>query len=446
MNPLHHFLQEHRLQEGSRVKVELQDGTQLRGQLHGDSFAPEATDLILFLQEFGYLGVAPSDITSIKEVGFGPFPVAAPPPPVWKLKATEKPTKPAKARTTLPQGPEPWLTESPFAQLTPQVQVISVDFHWQDGPLLPWLHEQLDVMPLPRDHTLRWEGETQRELRSSDNLRDIAHAVGDALNQGVSGVVVVCPQQRLGWLATALTWMVQFPPVPIVCCGLPNLSLIQPHKLLTDLQHACQAAVCLDCAEVLVSAPVRSTRERYLLHRSTHVEMTHTSAGSGWSSRFPVASIQGEALALHTHDSPPRWREREAKLVPGWSSDVVRLPFSAYAPPFLLEAYLPTAVRGVLLEGPRDEPLPQNWLPAIKQLLERGVPVLVTSQAAHGVLKTEGLQNPLDAGAKKPLVLPPMLASTAYSKLCWAVGVSESVTEVQARMLHNVAGEFLRTG
>lgn len=444
MSDLLAFLQEHRLQEGSRIRANLHDGTECRGQLHSSTFLPGRETLILHNPELGYYGLHPNSIESLKEVGFGPQQGAILPPKIGQIAPRKSNSSaPASAsKKMVTQATEPWLTDQPKLNLPPFLQFIVVDIDLESHPRLQWLQQEMEHLELPKGHKLRGLSEVE-ESQSSNDLIGLAKEVAKVLSQGVSGVVVLCQLESLGWLSCAMSWMVQFPPVPVLFYGLPTPNRFQPSKTLLDLKQSCEAAIAMDVGELLVCTPPFPFEKTYTFHRPTRLTNRHTTARQGWTSDQPVLSLSPSGYQLHVHDLPPRWSERAVRTGLGWSNDVLHLPFYEHSPDGFLSGLDMQSVRAVLLEGPGDSIPPESWKKVLLEWSEQGVAIYLTSTAtsgAHHPTITKDGELWTDWGIA---TLPPMLSTTALSKLCWSVGMSDSNEEILARMKHQLAGEFL---
>jgi glutamyl-tRNA(Gln) amidotransferase subunit D len=204
------------------------------------------------------------------------------------------------------------------------------------------------------------------------------------------------------------------------------------------------AAAKSDCAEVLICMHADSSDERCALHRGTRARKNHTSRRDAFETvgAKPLGEVDYDTREVsfrREYDDRADADDREEVLDshPDLETDVELVKFTPGASPARLEALSDRA--GVVIEGTGLGHVNTEWIPAIEDLTDAGVPVVMTSQCLEGrvcdrVYDTG--RDLLDAGVIEG---EDMLPGTAKVKLMWALANTESVAETTRTPL---AGEI----
>ncbi|MFB6219516.1 MAG: asparaginase domain-containing protein, partial [Halobacteriaceae archaeon] len=194
--------------------------------------------------------------------------------------------------------------------------------------------------------------------------------------------------------------------------------------------------------EVMVCMHGDESDETCALHRGTRVRKNHTSRRDAFETvgRSPLGSVDFESGAVSFGREHAERGAAELAIAPDLEEGVELLKFSPGMDAGALRAYLDaTDPAGLVLEGTGLGHVHTDWIPALADLVDEGVPVVMTSQCLEGrvcdrVYDTG--RDLLDAGVVEA---GDTLPGTAKVKLMWALANSEAVAET---MRTDLAGEL----
>jgi glutamyl-tRNA(Gln) amidotransferase subunit D len=117
--------------------------------------------------------------------------------------------------------------------------------------------------------------------------------------------------------------------------------------------------------------------------------------------------------------------------------------------PEILNFLVKKGYKGFVVEGTGMGHVPtdsgKSWIPVIKKLTKKGIPVVVATQTIYGRTNTNVYTNLRilfhEAGA---IPAEDMLPETAYVKLGWVLGHTKKLDKVRELMLTNIAGEITK--
>ncbi|WP_122088848.1 Glu-tRNA(Gln) amidotransferase subunit GatD [Halalkalicoccus subterraneus] len=267
--------------------------------------------------------------------------------------------------------------------------------------------------------------------------RELAEAVHEEIENGADGVVVMHGTDTMQFSASALSFMLDTP-VPVVFTGSQRSADRPSSDNVMNAVCAVEAAKS-DLAEVLVCMHASESDDRCALHRGTRVRKNHTSRRDAFETvgRKPLAEVDYGSREIVTRREHATRGERELALSPDLEADVELLKYTPGMGPEALEPY--EDVVGLVIEGTGLGHVHTDWIPRIEELVESGIPVVITSQCLEGrvcdrVYDTG--RDLLDAGVVEA---GDTLPGTAKVKLMWALANADSPAET---MRTDLAGEL----
>lgn len=272
----------------------------------------------------------------------------------------------------------------------------------------------------------------------------LAERIGQAIADGVDGVVVGHGTDTMHHTAAALTFMVQDPPVPIVMVGSQRSSDRPSSDAALCLICAVKAAAEGDIAEVVVSMFGPTSDEYCLIHRGTRVRKMHSSYRSTFRTigDIPLAMIDPDAIKPLRDDYKRRRDDRDVKVNSAYSEDVTILYYYPGMKPDVMEAMVDAGYRGIVIAGTGLGHVNKPTYRALQKAKDAGVHVYMTVQTLWGFVGMyvyETGREMMDLGV---VPLANMLPEVAFIKLSWVLGQTDERDEVRKLMLTTVGDEI----
>lgn len=282
----------------------------------------------------------------------------------------------------------------------------------------------------------------------------IAREVAKEIRDGAEGAVLMHGTDTMHYTSAALAFMLQDLPVPVVLVGAQRSSDRGSSDNAMNLFCSVMAAKS-DVAEVGVCMHGSTNDDYCLLHSGVRVRKMHTSRRDAFRSvnANPFAKIDYASgkFELLRNDFRKRDVKGKLKLDDKINPNVALIWVHPSIKPELIES-LANFYDGVVLAGtglghiptnPNNDTLAKSVAPAVKGLIQRGVPVVMAPQTLYGRVD----MNVYSAGvlAKEVGIIGDFcdwLPETAFAKLCWVLGHTKDMKKVKEMMLENIAGEI----
>lgn len=286
---------------------------------------------------------------------------------------------------------------------------------------------------------------------NAKHWRMIADEIEDEIKAGSKGVVVMHGTDTMTYTSSAVSFMLQNLPVPVVFVGSQRSSDRPSSENKMNLVNAVFAAT-QDLGEVAVCMHESTNDGNCLIHRGNRVRKMHTSRRDAFHSinskpLFRVDFREGKFETL----GDPKPRNKGELISKKKLNDNVALIYShPNIKPELISKL--DDYDGVVMAGTGLGHLPTGAFESkgvrsiykpIKELIESGIPVVMSSQCISGrvcmrvysngrLLKEAGVIG--DDADWTPEV--------AYTKLCWVLGQTKKMKEVRELMETSIAGEI----
>ena len=282
------------------------------------------------------------------------------------------------------------------------------------------------------------------ENATPDIWQDLAGAVGEEIEAGADGVVVMHGTDTMQFSASALAFMLDTP-VPVVFTGSQRSADRPSSDNVMNAVCAVEAAKS-DCAEVLVCMHASDSDDRCALHRGTRVRKNHTSRRDAFETigADPLGTVvygdnddSEDAIDVRFRREYTERGAADLEVAPALETDVELVKFTPGTGEAVLDAAEGSA--GLVIEGTGLGHVHTDWIPQVAALVESGTSVVMTSQCLDGrvcdrVYDTG--RDLLDAGVIEG---EDLLPGTAKVKLMWALANAE---DVAAAMGTPIAGEL----
>jgi glutamyl-tRNA(Gln) amidotransferase subunit D len=279
---------------------------------------------------------------------------------------------------------------------------------------------------------------------TAQHWRDMAKAVAKHIEKDVAGVVVAHGTDTMGYTAAALSFALQNLPVPVIMVASQRSADRPSSDAATNLIGAVNAAAHAPFAEVAVAIHETTSDKEIVLHRGTKVRKCHTSRRDTFKSinTTPLARITNGKITMLTQDYHKRGDAKELVLKPNFDEKVALIKFHPSLNPQVVDWHVDKGYRGIVLEGTGLGHVGGYLFSAVRNAVEKGVLVAMTSQCIWGRLGMTVYDHGRDLLAMGVVPLEDMLAETALVKLMWTLAQTKDRDEAKKLLTTNIAGEI----
>ena len=305
------------------------------------------------------------------------------------------------------------------------------------------------------------------ENMSPKEYMALANKIGDEIKAGIDGIVIGHGTDTLAHTATALTYMCQNLPMPVVLVGSQRSSDRPSSDAALNLMHAMTAAGHGDIAEVMVCMFGPTSDEYGFLHRGTRVRKMHSSYRSTFRTigDTPLATIDRKNGArpikeVYNHRRKNQERKVEvitdlesykasiaandhntSRIVPVFDDRVAILYYYPGMKPDVLEALIDRGYKGIVWDGTGLGHVNKGMFEAIQKATDAGIHQYMCVQTIWGNTHMFVYHTGRDLMAHGIIPADNMLAESAYIKLGWALGLTHDREEVRKLMLTPINSE-----
>ena len=282
------------------------------------------------------------------------------------------------------------------------------------------------------------------ENMGPEQYKKLAISIGEEIKNGIDGIVIGHGTDTMHHTASALAFMIQNPPVPIVLVGSQRSSDRPSSDAALNLIHATKTAAESDIAEVVVCMFGPTSDEYGLLHKGTRVRKMHSSYRSTFRTigDIPLATVDREKITPLREDYNRRRNDREVTIIPYFEDKVSLLYYYPDMKPDIIDSLVDNGYRGIIIAGTGLGHVNKPVYPAIKRATSKGVAIYMTVQTLWGYVHMFVYDTGRDLMAAGITPLANMLPEVAYVKLGWALGQTDDPEKVKEIMLTPICGEI----
>ncbi len=288
-----------------------------------------------------------------------------------------------------------------------------------------------------------------------EHWKIIAQEVDKEIESGVDGIVLMHGTDTMHYTSGALSFMLQDLPVPVVLVGAQRSSDRGSSDNRINLVSGVLFAAKGDIAEVVVCMHENSNDDYCSIHRGTKVRKMHTSRRDAFKSinASPLARVNylGKKIEYLTTNFRKRDKSRKLKLDTNINPNVGIFYFHPGSKPEFLRE-MGKFYEGIVIAAtglghiginPGNDKLAKSFLPVVKELIEKGIPIVFAPQTIFGRLN----MNVYSTGRILEKVgvignLCDWTIETALVKLMFVLGHTKDLNEIRRMMLTNIAGEI----
>lgn len=376
--------------------------------------------------ETGYnIGISVSTIISIKETDY------------------------YKANYKIPEKEFPYTENLPKVKLIGTGGTIASRLDYRTGAVIPAFSpgelygavpELADICNLKTEKVFAVFSENM----GPEQYKALAIAIRKEIENGVDGIVIGHGTDTLHHTASALSFMVQNSPVPIILVGSQRSSDRPSSDAALNLMHACYAAGHGQIAEVMVCMFGPTSDDYAFLHRGTRVRKMHSSYRSTFRTigDIPIATVKVGEVKILKKEFNHRRKDRNVEIYPFFEDRVTMIYFYPHMHRDTIDSLVDLGYKGIIIVGTGLGHVNKELYPAIERAKEKGVAIYMTLQTIWGYVHMFVYETGRELMAKGVIPLENMLPEAAFIKLGWALGQSSDLDKVKEIMLTPINDEI----
>ncbi len=279
----------------------------------------------------------------------------------------------------------------------------------------------------------------------------IARQIYKEANKGAHGIIVTHGTDTMHYTSAALSFMLQNLNIPVVITGAQRSSDRGSSDAFINLFCSAKLAASSDIAEVGICMHENSSDNTCTFIRGTKARKMHTSRRDAFK---PINDdIIARVSKLGGIEYIGMYRKRndsksELKLLDKFEKKTALVKIYPNSDPEILDYYVNKGYKGIILEGTGLGHAPvstthveYNWLKSIKNTVNRGIIVGMTSQCVYGMVNPNVYTNLRLISEAGAIYCRDMTAETAYIKLGWLLG-NYRHEEAKQMLDQNISGEI----
>lgn len=279
---------------------------------------------------------------------------------------------------------------------------------------------------------------------TQNHWKELAETIAKRIGQGVDGVVIAHGTDTMAYTSAALSFVLQNLPVPVIVVGAQRSSDRPSSDAATNLIGAVKAAGEAPFAEVGLAMHESVSDKAIIVHRGVKVRKCHTSRRDTFKSvnGFPIAKVLDQKVTMLTNQYQHRDSKKQLILKPNFSEKVALIKFYPGLDPKIIDWYVDSGVKGILLEGSGLGHVSKHCFGSIKKAAAKGVLVALASQCIWGRVNMNVYDTGRDLLSFGVIPTDDMFPETALVKLMWVLGQTSNTEEATKLFKTNVAGEY----
>ena len=272
--------------------------------------------------------------------------------------------------------------------------------------------------------------------------QDLARAVHAEIKNGAKGVIVTHGTDTMAYSAAAISFMVDTP-VPVVFVG-SQRSADRPSSDNAMNAVCAAAAATSDLGEVVVVMHATTNDDTCTIHRGTRVRKMHSSRRDAFQSLgiAPIGDVEYPSRKVSLAKEAVRRGKHTLALHDKLDPQCALIQFYPGMSPDLVMAY--EGYHGLVIAGTGLGHTSTTLIPPLKQLIEGGTLVVMTTQCMNGSVCDRVYdtgRDLLDAGVIEG---GDMLPEAALVKLMWVLANEPDKTRAGAMLQTDLKGECMR--
>lgn len=279
---------------------------------------------------------------------------------------------------------------------------------------------------------------------TQEHWKELAETIAKRIEAGVDGIVIAHGTDTMAYTSAALSFALQNLPVPVIVVGAQRSSDRPSSDAATNLIGGVKAAGEAPFAEVGLAMHETISDIGIVVHRGVKVRKCHTSRRDTFKSinGFPVVRVKDQQVTMLTDQFQHRDPSKKLVLKPNFSEKVGLIKFYPGLDPAVIEFYVEKGFKGILLEGSGLGHVSKFCFSSIKNAVDKGVVVALSSQCIWGRVNMNVYDTGRDLLSFGVIPTEDMFPETALVKLMWVLGQTSDIQEAIKLFKSNIAGEY----
>ena len=278
------------------------------------------------------------------------------------------------------------------------------------------------------------------EQMNPEDWKNIAEKVIEKIEEGNKGIIIGHGTDTMAYSSAALSFALNNCPIPIVLTGAQR-STDRPSS---DASLNMISSVIFASQKMLngVYLAMHSSIEDNIvsIHSGVRVRKNHTSKRDAFQSIGiePIATVNQDKITISS-ELPKNNEKFEPKI--NFNENVSLLKFHPGFNSKIIDMIVDSEAKGIILEGTGLGHVNSRCNKSIKNAIDKGMFVGMTSQCLQGRIKMTVYSAGRDLLEIGVTPLEDMIPETALVKLMWAYGNYQD-NEIKEIMLKNITGEY----
>ena len=275
----------------------------------------------------------------------------------------------------------------------------------------------------------------------------LAAIVAKELNKN-KGVIITHGTDTMHFTSAALSFMLKNLSKPVVLVGSQRSSDRGSSDAAMNLICASKVAIS-NIAEVGICMHGSTDDQYCYFTRGTKVRKMHSTRRDAFRSinEPPLLKVYPTGKIDVVNKNHKKRTDSKVTVDTKFEPKIALLKTYPGSEPEVMEFLAKKGYKGFVLEATGMGHVPtdakKSWIPAIKKMTSKGLPVVIATQTIYGRVNTNVYTNlRILFNEAKAIPAEDMLPETAYVKLGWVLGHTKNLEKVREMMLTNIAGEI----
>lgn len=332
---------------------------------------------------------------------------------------------------------------------------IASKIDYRTGGVRPALSAAELYSSVPELAELAWIEPEVLMSEYSENLKpahwtSMAEKVAQKIRAGsYKGIVISHGTDTMHYTASALSFALENPPVPVLLVGAQRSSDRPSSDAALNLLGAVLFAVKSEVSGVFVAMHSSTSDEAVAIHVGTRVRKNHTSRRDAFESidSTPIALVRNLQVEMNEgrFKLSARSQKYDIQARPAFDQRVLLLKYYPGLDFRVVEHAINSGYKAIVLEGTGLGHVNKESFPFLRKAVDAGILVFMTSQCIWGRVRMTVYDTGRDLLDIGVIPLSDMISETATVKAMWTLANTNSQSEAKALMQKNVANEISET-